>query len=294
MERVGALPGPSGVYTRHRGAGPRPPEPPGRRLTRADRRPCQARSRRHGQERLLPSGRLDRSAAPPVLNGNDEYTLEAALQFVDANGGDVTLVAMGPPGSQDALRKGLAMGAARAVLVTDDALEGSCALSTMTGAGRRAPPPRGRPGARRRGQRRRGRRRGGGRDRHAPGPPARVGRSRDQRGRRGRRSRPASGGRGRGDGGGRAPRARGRDPAPRRAAVPVPARGSWAPGPRRSRSGRSPTSASTAGGSAGQPPRRSSSPSSRPRPAPPPAWSVRRRTSPRREIVELLVERRAI
>jgi electron transfer flavoprotein beta subunit len=84
-----------------------------------------------GQERLLPNGRLDRSAAPPVLNGNDEYTLEAALQLAEAAGGDVTLVAMGPPGSQDALRKGLAMGAARAVLVIDDALEGSCALSTM-------------------------------------------------------------------------------------------------------------------------------------------------------------------
>jgi electron transfer flavoprotein beta subunit len=84
-----------------------------------------------GQERLLPNGRLDRSAAAPVLNGNDEYTLEAALQLVDAGGGDVTLVAMGPAGSRDALRKGLAMGAARAVLVTDDALEGSCALSTM-------------------------------------------------------------------------------------------------------------------------------------------------------------------
>jgi electron transfer flavoprotein beta subunit len=84
-----------------------------------------------GQERLLPSGRLDRSAAPPVLNGNDEYTLEAALQLAEAVGGDVTLVAMGPPDSRDALRKGLAMGAARAVLVVDDALEGSCALSTI-------------------------------------------------------------------------------------------------------------------------------------------------------------------
>ncbi len=84
-----------------------------------------------GQERLLPNGRLDRSAAAPVLNGNDEYTLEAALQLVDAGGGDVTLVAMGPPESRDALRKGLAMGAARAVLVTDDALAGSCALATM-------------------------------------------------------------------------------------------------------------------------------------------------------------------
>ncbi len=84
-----------------------------------------------GTERLLPNGRLDRSAAPPVLNGSDEYTLEAALQLVDAGGGDVTLLAMGPAESREALRKGLAMGAARAVLVTDDALAGSCALSTM-------------------------------------------------------------------------------------------------------------------------------------------------------------------
>jgi len=84
-----------------------------------------------GQERLLPNGRLDRSAAAPVMNGNDEYTLEAALQLAEAAGGDVTLMAMGPPGSNEALRKGLAMGAARAVLVKDDALQGSCALSTM-------------------------------------------------------------------------------------------------------------------------------------------------------------------
>jgi electron transfer flavoprotein beta subunit len=84
-----------------------------------------------GQERLRPDGRLDRSAAPPVLNGADEYTLEAALRLVDAHGGDVTLMAMAPADARDALRKGLAMGAARAVLVSDDVLAGSCALSTM-------------------------------------------------------------------------------------------------------------------------------------------------------------------
>lgn len=84
-----------------------------------------------GQERLGPDGRLDRSAAPPVLNGNDEYTLEAALRLVEAVGGEVTLLAMAPDGSREALRKGLAMGATRAVLVTDDALAGSCALSTI-------------------------------------------------------------------------------------------------------------------------------------------------------------------
>jgi electron transfer flavoprotein beta subunit len=84
-----------------------------------------------GQERLRPDGRLDRSAAAPVLNGADEYTLEAALRLVDAHGGEVTLVAMAPADGRDALRKGLAMGAARAVLITDDLLAGSCTLSTM-------------------------------------------------------------------------------------------------------------------------------------------------------------------
>ena len=84
-----------------------------------------------GQERLGPDGRLDRSAAPPVMNGNDEYTLETALRLLDAGGGEITLLAMAPAGSEEALRKGLAMGATRAVLVTDEALAGSCALSTM-------------------------------------------------------------------------------------------------------------------------------------------------------------------
>lgn len=37
-----------------------------------------------GQERLGPDGSLDRTSAPPVLNGNDESTLEAALRPVGA------------------------------------------------------------------------------------------------------------------------------------------------------------------------------------------------------------------
>jgi electron transfer flavoprotein beta subunit len=76
-------------------------------------------------ERLGPDGRLDRSASPAVINGNDEYTLEAALKLVEAHGGEVTLLAMAPPNAVETLRKGLAMGAHRGVLVTDPALAGS-------------------------------------------------------------------------------------------------------------------------------------------------------------------------
>lgn len=83
-------------------------------------------------EKLGPDNRLDRAASPAVINGNDEYTLEAALQIADAHPGEVevTLLAMAPAGGAETLRKGLAMGATRGVLVTDAALAGSDAWST--------------------------------------------------------------------------------------------------------------------------------------------------------------------
>jgi electron transfer flavoprotein beta subunit len=83
-------------------------------------------------ERLGPDGRLDRSASPSVINGNDEYTLEAALKLVEAAGeGEVTLLSMAPPNGVETMRKGLAMGAHRGVLVTDPALAGSDYGSTI-------------------------------------------------------------------------------------------------------------------------------------------------------------------
>ena len=82
-----------------------------------------------GAERLGADNRLDRAAAPPVINGNDEYALEAALKMAGSDG-EVILLAMAPDNGLDALRKGLAMGAHRAVLISDDALEGSDWLAT--------------------------------------------------------------------------------------------------------------------------------------------------------------------
>jgi electron transfer flavoprotein beta subunit len=87
-----------------------------------------------GQERLGPDGRVDRTAAPPVLNGNDEYALEAALKLTEARTGEeheIVLLAMAPDNGRDALRKGLAMGAHRAVHVVDPAIAGSDWLATV-------------------------------------------------------------------------------------------------------------------------------------------------------------------
>lgn len=73
---------------------------------------------------------LDRSG-PFVLDESDSYSVEMALQLVEASGGgEVTLVSMVPNGEAAGLRTALAMGAAKAVLVSDEALAGSDALST--------------------------------------------------------------------------------------------------------------------------------------------------------------------
>jgi electron transfer flavoprotein beta subunit len=75
--------------------------------------------------------RLERQAVPAVINANDEYALEAALKLTEAHGGEVTLVSMAPPAGAETLRKGLAMGAHRGLLVSDPGLAGSCTLSTV-------------------------------------------------------------------------------------------------------------------------------------------------------------------
>lgn len=65
-----------------------------------------------------------------VLDDSDSYGVEMGLQIADATGGSVTLVSMGPEGQTQGLRTALAMGAAKAVVVSDDALKASDALST--------------------------------------------------------------------------------------------------------------------------------------------------------------------
>lgn len=65
-----------------------------------------------------------------VLDPGDEFGVEAGLQLVEQHGGEVSVVSMGPERALDALRKTLAMGAARATLITDEALRGSDALGT--------------------------------------------------------------------------------------------------------------------------------------------------------------------
>ncbi len=84
-----------------------------------------------GTKRIDPgTKRLDRSGEG-ALNSFDAHAVEEALRLRDAaGGGEVVLVSMGPAKAVDALRKALAMGADRAVLVTDEAAAGADLVGT--------------------------------------------------------------------------------------------------------------------------------------------------------------------
>ena len=73
--------------------------------------------------------RLDRSGEA-ALNATDLNAVEEALRVKEAQGGEVVLVSLGPERAVDSLRKALAMGADRAVLVADEAAAGSDLLAT--------------------------------------------------------------------------------------------------------------------------------------------------------------------
>jgi len=74
--------------------------------------------------------RLDRSGEG-ALNHFDTQAVEEALKIKEAQGdGEVVLVSLGPASALDSLRKALAMGADRAVLLSDEAAAGSDLVAT--------------------------------------------------------------------------------------------------------------------------------------------------------------------
>lgn len=65
-----------------------------------------------------------------VLDDTDRYGVEVGLQLAEANEGSVTLFSMSPSGSLQGIRQALAMGAEKAVVIDDESLQGSAALTT--------------------------------------------------------------------------------------------------------------------------------------------------------------------
>jgi electron transfer flavoprotein beta subunit len=74
--------------------------------------------------------RVIREGIPKELDPAAASAVEEGLRMAEAHGGEVTVITMGRPDSIDELRKALAMGAERGVLITDEALAGSDTLAT--------------------------------------------------------------------------------------------------------------------------------------------------------------------
>ncbi len=62
---------------------------------------------REGQVSFDEEGHLERGKTPTVMNPNDRFALEAALQTRVRHGGTVSVMSMGPPGYKDVLREAM-------------------------------------------------------------------------------------------------------------------------------------------------------------------------------------------
>ncbi len=84
-----------------------------------------------GRLRMNPDTKtLIREEIPSVINPLDKHAIEAALEIKDDCGAEVVLLAMAPLESRPVLREALAMGADRAVLLSDSVFAGSDTLAT--------------------------------------------------------------------------------------------------------------------------------------------------------------------
>ncbi|MCG8539673.1 MAG: electron transfer flavoprotein subunit beta/FixA family protein [Clostridia bacterium] len=78
------------------------------------------------------TGTLIREGVPSIMNPDDKSGLEAALQLKDEFGAEVTVITMGPAQAEKALREALAMGADKAILLSDRAFSGADTWATSS------------------------------------------------------------------------------------------------------------------------------------------------------------------
>jgi electron transfer flavoprotein beta subunit len=82
----------------------------------------------------IKDGKVNTEGLPRVLNPYDEFAVEEAVRIREKSPDDttVTLVSLGPENFKDTLRKGLAMGADKAVHLLDPAFDGLDGLGVAT------------------------------------------------------------------------------------------------------------------------------------------------------------------
>jgi len=85
-----------------------------------------------GGVQFNPDGTLNRAAMLAIMNPDDKAGLEAALRLRDQYGAEVTVLTMGLPKANDMLVEAMAMGADKAILLTDKVLGGADTWATST------------------------------------------------------------------------------------------------------------------------------------------------------------------
>lgn len=68
---------------------------------------------------------IDKTGIAFVMNPYDEFAIEECLKLKEKNGGDVTAISLGGEANKETLRKALAMGVDKAVLLKDDSIHDS-------------------------------------------------------------------------------------------------------------------------------------------------------------------------
>jgi len=76
------------------------------------------------------TGTLIREGVAAIVNPFDEYAIEEGLRLKEKFGGKVTVISMGPPQAEEALKQAIAMGADEAILLSDRAFAGADTLAT--------------------------------------------------------------------------------------------------------------------------------------------------------------------
>lgn len=83
------------------------------------------------------TGTIIREGVENIINPLDLYAIESAIQLREAHGGSITVISMGPPKAEIALREAIAMGADEAILLSGREFAGSdtwvtaCSLAAL-------------------------------------------------------------------------------------------------------------------------------------------------------------------
>ncbi|MCL5020080.1 MAG: electron transfer flavoprotein subunit beta/FixA family protein [Bacteroidetes bacterium] len=77
---------------------------------------------------------IDRSEVNLILNPYDEFAVEAALQIKDKSGAEVTYVSVGGDSHKEVIRKALAMGGDKGILIKAEGISDSSAIASMIAA----------------------------------------------------------------------------------------------------------------------------------------------------------------